>query len=93
MKEDHVLCDKCGMQPKLHHSTHNMVRYSKTSPKREAMLSMEQQFSKLHKTVEGRLAETDDALKKVQGQLEKIEELSPRATDTDILKRTLAKGG
>ena len=75
MIEDYVLCDNCGMQPKLHHSMHNMVRYSKTSPKKEAVLSMEQQFSKLQKTVEGRLTETDDALKKVQGRSEKIEEL------------------
>ena len=76
MKEDYVLCDRCGMQPKLHHSMHNMVRYSKTSEKKEAVISpMEQQFSRLQKTVEERLTQTDDALKKVQGRSEKIEEL------------------
>ena len=69
MIEDYVLCDNCGMQPKLHHSMHNMVRYSKTSEKKEAVISpMEQQFSRLQKAVEERLTKTDDALKKVQAQ-------------------------
>ena len=76
MIEDYVLCDNCGMQPKLHHSMHNMVRYSKTSKKKEAVISpMEQQFTRLQKSVEKRLSKTDDALKEVQGRLEKIEEL------------------